>query len=59
MYTLQEENFFSDIQQTAPLVIREEMSKRHLVGTDRDPVPTCKAFVGSVVVLFLALYRVY
>ena len=30
-------------------VIREEMSERHLVGTDRDPVPTCKVFVRSVV----------
>ena len=43
----------------APLVIREEMSERHLVGKDREPVPTCKAFVRSVVLLFLDLYRVY
>ena len=43
----------------APLIVREEMNERHLVGTDRDPVPACKAFVGSVVVLLLALYRVY
>ena len=35
----------------APLVIREELSERHLVGTDRDPDPTCKEFEGSVVVL--------
>ena len=28
-------------------------------GTDRGPVPTCKAFVRTVVVLVLALYRVY
>ena len=35
----------------APLVIREEMSERHHVGMDRDPVPTCKMFVRSVVVL--------
>ena len=33
-------------------------SERHLVGTDRNPVPTCKVYVRSVVVLFLALYRV-
>ena len=31
----------------------------HLVGMDQDPVPTCKAFLRSVVVLFLALYGVY
>ena len=30
---------------------------QHLVGTDRDP--TYKAYLRSVVVLFLALYRVY
>ena len=35
----------------APLVIREEMRKRHLVGTDRDTVPTCKAFGRKCVVL--------
>ena len=29
------------------------------VGTDRDLVPKCKAFVRSVAVVFLALYRVY
>ena len=29
------------------------------MGTDRDPVPTCKAFGRSVVVLFMALYFVY
>ena len=52
-------NFFSDIQQMAPLVIREEMRERHLVGIYRDPIPTCKSFVGSVVVLFLAFFRVY
>ena len=34
-------------------------NERHLVGTDRDPVTTCKAFVKSVVVLFLVLYRAY
>ena len=28
---------------------------RRLVVTDRDPVPTCKVFVKSVFVLFLAL----
>ena len=39
----------------APLVILEEMTKRHLVETDRDPVPSCKAFVRSVVVLFLCI----
>ena len=33
------------------------MSERHLVGTERDPVQKCKAFVRSVAVLFLALYR--
>ena len=27
------------------------MNERHLVGTDRDPVPTCKGFVSSVVLL--------
>ena len=35
------------------------MSERGLMGTDRDPVPACKPFVKNVVVLFLALYRVY
>ena len=40
-------------------VIREEISERLLVGKDRDPVPTYKAFVRSVDVLFSALYRVY
>ena len=34
-------------------------NERHLVGTDLDLVPACKAFVRSGVVLFLALYRVY
>ena len=29
------------------------------MGTDRDPVPTCKVFVRNLVVLFLALYRVF
>ena len=33
-------------------------NERHLVGKDRDPVPTCNAFVRNVVVLFLTLYRV-
>ena len=59
MCNLQEETFFSDIQQMAPLVFREKMSERHLMGTDRYPIPTCKAFVKSVVVLFLPLYRVH
>ena len=27
------------------------MSERHLVGTNRDPTPTCKEFLRSVVVL--------
>ena len=40
----------------APLGIREEMNERHLVGTDRDPVPMRKAFVRNVVVLLLVLY---
>ena len=39
--------------------MQEEMSERNLVGTDRVPVPTCKAFVRNVVLLFLALNRVY
>ena len=43
----------------APLVIREEMGEQHLMGTDQDLVPKCKAFVRSVFVLFLALDRVY
>ena len=30
-----------------------------LVGMNRDPVPTCKAFVGNVVVLSLLLYHMY
>ena len=34
-------------------------NERHLEGVDRDPAPTCKAFVKSVVVLFLAFNRVY
>ena len=59
MGILQEETFFSDLQQMTLQVIREEMSVRHLVGTDRDLVPTCKAFGRSVDVLFLALYSVY
>ena len=52
------EETFSQTQQMALLVIQEEMTKRHLVGKDQGPVPTCKAFVRSVV-LCLALYRVY
>ena len=36
-----------------------EGNEGHLVGTDRDLVSTCKTFVRSVFVLFLALYRVY
>ena len=43
--------FFSGIQQIALLVIREEIKERHLVGTDRDPVLKCKAFVKSVIAL--------
>ena len=31
------------------LVIWEEISERNLMGTDRYLVPTCKAFVRSVV----------
>ena len=34
-----------------PLVIREELNERNLVGTDRDPVSKCKTFVRVVVVL--------
>ena len=30
-----------------------------MLGMDRDPVPTCKMFARSVVVLFLSLYRVF
>ena len=43
------EETFSQTQQMALLVIQEEMTKRHLVGKDQGPVPTCKAFVRSVV----------
>ena len=56
--TCRRKPFYSDIQQTAVWVIWEEMSEQH-VGIDQDPVPTCKAFVKSVVGLFLALYHVY
>ena len=59
MCNLQEETFLSDIQQMTPLFIREEMSEEHRVEMDQDPVPMCKEFVRSVVVLFLALYCVY
>ena len=34
-------------------------NERQLMGTDRDPVPTCKFVVRNVVVLFLALYHVF
>ena len=47
------------IQQMTPLIIWEEMSERHQVGMDQNPVPTYKVFVRSDVVLFLALYHVY
>ena len=40
-----EENILSNLKQMALLIIREEMSERHLVGTDRDLIPTCKAFL--------------
>ena len=53
MCNMQEETFFSDIQQMTLQVIREEMRERHLVGTDRDSVPTCKSFVRSVVLCCL------
>ena len=39
------------------LVIREEMSD--IYREDRDLVPTSKVFVRNVVVLCLALYRVF
>ena len=29
------------------------------MGIDRDPIPACKVFIRNVVVLFLALYRVF
>ena len=32
---------------------------RQLLGTDREAIPTCKAFARNVIVLFLALYRVF
>ena len=35
----------------ASLVIRKEISWRHLMGMDRDPVPMFKVFVRSVVAL--------
>ena len=38
------------------LVIREEMSERHPVGTERLPVPTYKEFVKSVDVLSCVYY---
>ena len=40
----------------APMVIREEMSDRHLVGTDQDPVPSCKA-CSCVVLGFVSVYK--
>ena len=40
------------------LIIREEM-ELHMLGTDQDPVPMSIEFISSVVMLFLALYRVY
>ena len=56
MCNLQEESFFSDVN---GIVGHSGGNKQHLVGTDREPVPTCNAFVRSLVVLFLAVYRVY
>ena len=37
------------------MVIREEISERRLVGTDRDPVLKFKAFVRSVVLSWLII----
>ena len=34
-------------------------NERQPLGTDQDPVTTCKVFVRNVVVLFLAFYRVF
>ena len=34
-------------------------NERYLVQMDRVPVPTCKAFVRNIVVLFLALFHMY
>ena len=38
---------------------RSGRNERQLLGLDQDEVPTSKVFVRKVVVLFLALYRVF
>ena len=58
MCNLEDETFFSGIEQIITIG-HSGRNERHLVGTERDPVPKWKAFVRSVVVLFLALYHVY
>ena len=42
-----------------PPLITLEVRKRQLLVTDQDPVSVCIAFVRNVVILFLALYRVF
>ena len=49
-------NFF--LRRTTEGAIREEMGAVYW-ETDEGPVPKCIAFVRNVVMLFLALYRVF
>ena len=39
--------------------VNAERWRGELLGIDRDPVTMCKVFVRNVVVLLLALYRVF
>ena len=53
-------NLFLKIQHMVPkMIIPEEMMIATYWEVDQDPVPKCIAFVRNVVVLSLALYRVF
>ena len=63
MRKLSEQPFFSNIKQMALLVIQEEMSERHLVGMDLNPVPKCKecccvvlGFVSCILSVWCVIY---
>ena len=58
MCNLWEETLFSDIQQTTLLVIPGEMSDSWWEQTETQ-FQHVRRLKGNVVVLFLALYRVY
>ena len=50
---------FLNLQQMAPEIIRDEVMSATYCEVDQDPVPKCITSVRNVVVLFVALYRMF